>query len=180
MSEVLIELCAGTEPERWWQDGRTWYRQDGAFHEDIDEVMPLPFYLSSQQDESVDEYVANHIVEHFNFLPPEKIERPIGSQRENYNTSVDEILGDIYRSLKPGGKIHIEVPNIAGSSRAYHNGEITGEQLCEYIFGGSENKYNQHFIGFTPESLQRRLEKHGFIGNVNDIGLVVVADFVKS
>lgn len=178
MSEVLIELCAGTDPERWWQDGREWIRQDILFNLDGG-LMPSPFkklpgevydFLKTRESDSVDAYVMNHALEHFNYVEGE---------HDGWYTTVDEILTEISRSLKAGGTLHVEVPNIAGSAKEYLLGNISGEQFCEYLYGGSEYQWNVHYCGFVKESLERRLVKHGFEPNVVDIGLVLVADAIK-
>lgn len=176
MSEVLIELCAGTDEERWWEDGRLWTRQDILFGECGGPIFSgiqggdTYWYLKHISDGFVDGYVMNHALEHFNYVEGE---------HDGWYTTVDQILTEISRSLKLGGTLHIEVPNIIGSAREALAGKITEEQFCEYLYGGSDYQYNVHYAGFGPESLRRRLKKHGLEGQINDIGLVLVADVTR-
>ena len=176
MSEFLVELCAGINKDRWWQDGRKWLRQDVLFPDNFSEK-DLTFgadvyeYLKNTPSGNVDEYVMNHALEHFNYKEGET---------DGWYTTVDEILEEIFRTLKPGGKIHIEVPNIMGSAREALSGNISEEQFCNYLYGDSDYKYNVHYAGFGPFSLGRRMNKHGFVDAIiKDIGLVVVADYRK-
>lgn len=175
MSEILIELCAGRNPGRWYSDGRAWIRHDVLFHDLIDNAVghyggDVYDFLKKQKDSSVSGYVMNHALEHFNYQE---------GNHDGWYTTVDDILREIRRTLKPGGSLHIEVPNIAGSAKEYLLGNISGEQFCEYLYGGSEDQWNVHYCGFVKESLERRLVKHGFEPNVIDIGLVLVADAIK-
>lgn len=176
MSETLIELCAGTEEERWHQDGRQWVRQDILFGEYGGPLYTgihggdTYTYLTKLPDSFVDGFVINHALEHFNYVEGE---------HDGWYTTVDQILSEISRSLRTGGTLHIEVPNIMGSAREALAGNISEDQFCEYLYGGSDYQYNVHYAGFGPNSLKRRLEKFGLEGRIQDIGLVLVADVVK-
>ena len=56
----------------------------------------LPF-----DDNSVDEILAYHLIEHFDYYAAQKL------------------LEEWYRALKPGGKIHLETPDLEGLCRVF-------------------------------------------------------------
>lgn len=126
-------------------DGLNWIKDD---------VM----VLSEIEDNSVDEMIAYHLIEH---LP---------------EVDVNNTLMLWNRKLKPGGKIAIECPDLMKCcinflqyatrtddqpevvETIYHRLGIIG------IYGEPSytNKYMQHCWGYTPETLSERLHKCGF------------------
>ena len=133
-------------------------------HNDVNEF-PL--------ENTVDEIVMIEVLEHI-------------SWRESVN-----VLRECYRILKPGGKLHIQVPDIERMIFAYEN-----KQICECVphkpknvadakakldcpncegygvvnpmrwkmafLGAQKHEFDAHLNIFTPESLELDIENAGF------------------
>lgn len=104
-----------------------------------EEVYPL-----SNADDSVAEVYASHVLEHF----PTK--------------SVQAVIAEWVRVLKPGGRIRIAVPDIREIAR--HIVECTPINVNGYIYGGQTDSNDFHQTGFDESGLRWYMEKCGLVG----------------
>lgn len=100
------------------------------------EVYPLAY-----ADESVEEIVASHVLEHF-------------SHRE-----IRAVMTDWVRVLKPGGKIRIAVPDTEEVARLYLAGAPVNIQ--GYLMGGQNDADDFHRCLFDKESLVEEMMSVG-------------------
>lgn len=135
---VKIDVGAGfikkTPEEYIWVDGDI--RVDCDIHCDFGS---LPF-----EDNSVDEIVANDILEH--------------CPQWRYK----EVLTEFNRVLKIGGKIKGACPNIHSTMLRYVNNELSLSEALGAIYGSGENQWQVHYNGFTIFTLQDLLTEYGF------------------
>jgi len=103
------------------------------------------------EDETFDEVLASHILEHIHF------------------SQLERAFLECFRVLKPNGKFVVEVPNSSGIMKAFLEAERDNNQglqflLLQEIFGdfGVVDAPNNHRYGFTRSSLPEWLEKTGF------------------
>jgi predicted SAM-dependent methyltransferase len=106
-----------------------------------DILKPLPF-----PNKSVDEILASHLLEHFSY------------------TEVDIVLKDWYRALKPGGILHIRVPDMEQVCKDYINSDEQRRMNWAIIeiYGGQWNGGEFHKNGFDEHSLKHFVENQGF------------------
>ena len=105
---------------------------------------------------------ANHILEHFPF------------SESVYTLQLWQSL------IVPGGKIHIEVPNMYWQAWAFANHQITADEYVEYVYGEQTYEGNFHFNGYSEDRLFQHLEEAGFTNvSIINIGQVLVATGVK-
>jgi len=93
--------------------------------------------VARTEDNSADEIMAVHVVEHF------------------YLWEVEDLLTEWKRILKPGGKLVIECPNIQFAAGQLAAGNAN-PQLTMWCFWGdpsTRDPYNMHKWGYTPETL---------------------------
>lgn len=102
------------------------------------EVYPLDF-----PDNSADEIVASHILEHF-------------KSRDTL-----DILKDWVRVLKPGGMLRVAVPDLEWIIEQYVAGNPNREPLLSYLFGGQKDDNDFHKAGFSAEILANRMTEAG-------------------
>lgn len=110
---------------------------------DMTELFPVNY---------ADEIHAYHVVEHF------------------YKEDIVEILKEWYRILKPGGTIHIEMPDVLKSAMNLVFGMFHGDQNLinrmgvQGFYGDIErgNEYSFHKWGWTVSSFAPLLEAAGF------------------
>jgi hypothetical protein len=100
--------------------------------------------LSKIENESCDEILAKQVLEHF-------------SHRDTLN-----ILKIWYSKIKPGGKIHIEVPDLKLFCTLWVNGYIREPWAFVSIYGGQDYDGNFHKAGFSVEYLTYLLNQVGF------------------
>jgi beta-1,4-mannosyl-glycoprotein beta-1,4-N-acetylglucosaminyltransferase len=108
--------------------------------------------LSQFQDNSVDEILAVHVLEHLN----------------PYN--INQILAEWYRVLKPLGKLVLELPDIEGLCRAFMESD-KGQRyhLINCIYGTGtlgQPSFTPHLFGWYYEILHDHLAPLGF-GNIS-------------
>jgi beta-1,4-mannosyl-glycoprotein beta-1,4-N-acetylglucosaminyltransferase len=102
--------------------------------------------LSFIADGVAEEVLSSHVVEHF--TPYE----------------VSPMLSEWCRILKPGGKIVIEMPNIAGLCKAFEASDRGGRyMLLNAIYGAAHPEW-PHLYGWYPEILWDHLTGAGFVG----------------
>ena len=101
--------------------------------------------LDFAEDNSVDEIIAIHVIEHF------------------YKWEVVPLLLEWKRVLKPGGKIILECPNLEIAAMAILNG--WKDQMGMWaLYGNPDLKdvLHCHHWGYTPSSLVAMLKYVGF------------------
>ena len=112
--------------------------------------------LTPFEDNSVDEILSVHVVEHF------------------WRWEVLGVLKEWVRVLKPGGAMILECPNLlSAASELLRNHEVAAGpgpegQRSMWVFYGDpawEDPYMVHRWGYTPDSLARLMEEAG-IGKV--------------
>jgi len=104
----------------------------------VADLRVLPF-----EDESADEILSVHVVEHF------------------YPWEIGEMLDEWIRVLKPGGKMILECPNIMKAAQYLLDGQH--DQFCMWVFWGDpghRNPYMMHKWGYTPETLSALMARH--------------------
>jgi len=118
---------------------------------DLEKELLTPF-----PDNSVDEIIARDCIEHISWR------------------RVEDLLRDIYRVLKPGGKIFIQVPDLeAIAKKTFFNPDYCFFELCGWkaisfwVYGAQDYGENAHKAGFTIPTLKKLLESIGF--EVEDI-----------
>lgn len=165
---MLLELGSGERPYR---DGRFWVHSDVRLLDDIDLVIEADNVLESIDPETVEELRAAHLLEHFSYQ------------------STIRILRDWFAVLKPGGKLHVEVPNFSWQARAavdaIDDGLARGpsgepfslKDIINQIFGEQDYEGNYHKAAFTRDILAFSLSEAGFDPfGIHDIGQVLVAE----
>ncbi len=122
---------------------RNYLNVDSRELRDVDilaDVENLPF-----GPESVTEFLASHLLEHFK------------------EPRLKESLLPYWRSLlKPGGIFRIIVPDAEGMLQQYANSEISFEHLRLITFGGQDYGGNYHFTMFSRDGLRTLLAECGF------------------
>jgi predicted SAM-dependent methyltransferase len=104
------------------------------------EQTPYPW-----EDCSVDEILMVDTLEHLSFR------------------KVRDVVKELYRILKPGGKIFIQVPDMEARARDILEKWMEDWwSLSFWVYGGQEYKENTHKSGFTVPSLKKLLEEEGF------------------
>ena len=105
--------------------------------------------LSRFEDQTFDELYASHILEHF-----------------DYTGSLQKALKEWYRVLKPDGKLYVSVPDMDVLCRLFTSqGKFTVQEhfsLMRMMFGGHDNQYDYHYVGFNSDLLNSALAEAGF------------------
>ena len=108
--------------------------------------VPLPF-----PDNSVEEVIAKDVIEHVSWR------------------RVEALLKDIYRILKPGGRLYVQVPDLEAIAKKvilnpdFKYGDLDGFKAISYwVYGAQDYRDNYHKAGFTIPTLKRLLESIGF------------------
>lgn len=111
-------------------------------------VLPtLPF-----DDESAEEAVMIHVLEHFPKYEAKKV------------------LNEIWRVLIPGGKFIVGVPDIMGTAKQLLAAKTDEEQdwCIRLIEGTQKNKWSHHYCSYSDRTLKNFLSEHGF-GDFEDL-----------
>jgi predicted SAM-dependent methyltransferase len=104
--------------------------------------------LSRFANESVDEIYASHVYEHLGF-----------------RSELPKALEEACRVLKHGGVLRISVPDFEVLCRLFVHDQVPKDQrfsLMMHAFGGQEDQFDFHRIGFTWDFMLMFLEKAGF------------------
>ena len=95
-------------------------------------------------DESVSEIWIGDVIEHI----------PVWRQKD--------VLAEWHRILKPRGLIAGNTPNLDYNVHAYVRGDITLDWLLQNLYGDRAGYPHQHYILFTPVTLNRLFLDNGF------------------
>lgn len=114
--------------------------------------------LSKFSDESIEEVYASHILEHVK------------------NKDMSNVLKNIFRILKKGGRFLLSVPDLEVLSRAILDPNLSLQnkyEITRIIYGGQIDEYDFHFFGWTPAILGAMLKTAGFskVLKVDELGL---------
>jgi predicted SAM-dependent methyltransferase len=83
---------------------------------------------------------------------------------------VENVVSEISRVLKPGGKYIVGVPDTVGNAQLLLDAKTPEEEdwAIRLIDGSKRNIYCYHHCSYTKRSLQELLTKHGF-GDFKDL-----------
>ena len=119
-------------------------RLDIVQHGDVDFVRDAKD-LTCFKDGEVEEIYASHILEHFP------------------KTETDKVLTEWARGLKPGGIIHIAVPDFDAIVAIYlKSGRMMTTWLDHLIHGDQLTPFDFHYHCFTYQTFSHYLSKAGF------------------
>jgi len=96
------------------------------------------------QPESVNEIIANDILEHFSFL------------------ETDKLVSKLHWIMKAGAWVEIRVPDLDVLIDHYKQGILNADRLSYLLYGAQDYEYNYHYNGFSYTSLKAKLMKAGF------------------
>lgn len=105
------------------------------------------FLVLNYAAETIDEVRLHHVFEHFS--------RPVACA----------LLASWFSWLKPGGLLHIEVPDFQRTARIILNAfsSIPKKAVAErHLFGSHEADWAVHCEGYTPSMLKKMVETFGF------------------
>ncbi len=108
---------------------------------ELDISKSLPF-----NDNSVEEIVMFHVLEHF----------------QSYN--VESIVKEIFRVLEPNGSFFVAVPDLKETAKLLINAKTEEEEdwAIRLIHGTQRNEYAHHYCGYTKRTLKNLLKSCGF------------------
>lgn len=135
---VLKFLYKASDAKNWCGDPETYVRQlksHDFIHHDL--AYGLPF-----SDESVDFVYSSHVLEHF------------------YPFAAKEVLSDIFRILKVGGRLRVCVPDLQHAVGLYTQGHK--EEALSYFFEQRQGEFNRHRYMYDFDLLAALLAKVGF------------------
>jgi len=143
---MKLNLCCGDDVREGYINIDVRKTRPNVFVLDLEKDLLKPF-----PDNSVDEIIARDCIEHISWR------------------RVEDLLRDIHRVLKCGGKFYMQVPDLeAIAKKAIFNpdaclGNLCGWKLISYwVYGGQDYPENTHKAGFTMPTLKRFLEQIGF------------------
>ena len=105
--------------------------------------------LGRFSDDTFDQLYASHVLEHFDYL-----------------NELVNVLKEWRRVLKPGGLLHVSVPDLDVLSRLFADRQsLTMKDrflVMRMIFGGHVDKHDYHLVGLNEEFLVDVLRIAGF------------------
>lgn len=105
------------------------------------DIRDLPF-----AEESIDEIRSVQVFEHFSYQEGEKL------------------LDHWYKLLKPGGKVHIDIPDLDGTIQLYNNAKTSDDVnwAVRLLFGSQKNNVGVHKGMYTKDMIKVLLKQHNF------------------
>jgi predicted SAM-dependent methyltransferase len=116
--------------------------------------------LGRFDDATFDQLYASHVLEHFDYL-----------------NELVNVLKEWMRVLKPGGLLHVSVPDLDVLAKLFVDREALTMKdrfaVMRMIFGGHVDKHDYHLVGLNQEFLADVLRIAGFteLRRVNTFGL---------
>ena len=137
--------------------------RDGYINIDIRRTKPNVLVIDLEKEllsvfpsNSAEEIIARDCIEHISWR------------------RVEDLLKDIHRVLKCGGRVYIQVPDLEAIAKEvilnpdFKYGELEGwKAISFWVYGAQDYEYNYHKAGFTIPTLRKLLESIGFV--VDDI-----------
>ena len=120
----------------------------------VDRIINLEKTDLDYPDNSVDHILLQDFLEH------------LGKHRQQ------SFLENVYRVLKPGGDIYIQLPDLETLAKRYLNvlenptemqHPLTAEQFAASLYGGQEYEGNYHKWGYDAKYMTKRLADIGFL-----------------
>lgn len=112
--------------------------------QDLRRKLPFP-------DNSIEEFYSHHVLEHFNY--PE----------------LDSLLAEVFRCLKPGGKLISRIPDFEHSAKQFlklpPGSKRDNMMICMYggnAFGWEPRESHIHCFGWTKNTIREKLNKNNF------------------
>lgn len=124
-----------------------WKNLNAQPSEDVDFVGDIRD-LSRFSDASQDMVYASHVLEHL-----------------GYQKDLPQVLGEIVRILKPGGRLFVSVPDLAVLTRLFADPGASNKlriAVMRMMFGGQLDPYDFHYVGLWDEYLAFLLFKAGY------------------
>lgn len=115
--------------------------------------------LSMIADNTVEEVYASHVLEHL-----------------GHAAELPKALAEIYRVLRPGGRLKASVPDLEILCALFVHPESTPRhrlRLMNFMFGAQEDQFDLHKVGMWWDYFGFQLERAGFINieRVENFGL---------
>jgi 2-polyprenyl-3-methyl-5-hydroxy-6-metoxy-1,4-benzoquinol methylase len=157
--EVKLRLLAGTINDYTAEEGWKNYTLDVAerpvWDHDLEGFVMPDFIaditdgveLAGLREEMFDEIRFHHVLEH---VPVDRAPAAVKT---------------LFRLLKPGGELDIEVPNVDAFVRAYSDGELDLAGLSQWVLGeqlSSHTIYDCHRSVWTEQTIRGVLNAAGF------------------
>lgn len=138
MNSIKLHLACGN-------DYREGYINVDLYDENIKVDQKFDVRKIPYPDNSVDEILALHIIEHFDFYEGK------------------EVLKEWYRVLKPGGKLILETPDFLETCREFAESNNDRRiELYVHFFAAPWLEGHVHKFLFTEEQLSTQLKWTGF------------------
>jgi len=123
----------------------------------VEDIRALPWLMS----DSVEEILGRDILEHVGW-------REAG-----------DVLAEWFRVLKPGGLLHLQLPDVRYLAHRYLETRDTAEFVM-WMYGGQHYAENSHRSGFDQDSLRAALRTAGFsvleMGNDGGANILCTAE----
>lgn len=105
------------------------------------DIRDLPFF-----EGSIDEIRSVQVFEHF-----------------SYNEGI-QLLDNWYKLLKPGGVLHIDIPDLDGTIDLYNKATSLKEKewAIRLLMGSQKNEYGLHKGMYTKQMIEKTLLGHGY------------------
>jgi len=143
---MKLNLCCGDDVRLGYINIDVRRTRPNVLVLDIEKELLRPF-----PDNSAEEIIARDCIEHISWR------------------RVEDLLRDIYRVLKRGGRVYIQVPDLEAIARKvimnpdFCFGDLCGwKAISFWVYGGQDYPENTHKAGFTIPTLRKLLESIGF------------------
>jgi SAM-dependent methyltransferase len=162
---MRLNLCCGSDV------------RDGYINIDVRKTRPNVLVLDLERellrpfpDGSAEEIIARDCIEHVSWR------------------RVEDLLRDVHRVLKCGGRLYVQVPDLEAIARKVilnpdfcHGGLCGWKAISYWVYGAQDYPENTHKAGFTIPTLRRLLESLGFAVEhiANDGGTNIICRAAK-